>query len=41
MLKHLLYVIKGHNLNDNTLKYILSTIKILLTEINQSDNILK
>jgi hypothetical protein len=41
MLKRFLYVIKGHNLSDNVIKYILSTVKILITETNQSDNILK
>jgi hypothetical protein len=41
MLKRFLHVIKSHNLSDNVIKYILSTIKILLVETNHSENILK
>jgi hypothetical protein len=44
MLKRLLYMIKEPNtnsLNENTLKHILSTIKILLLETTQSEDVTK
>ena len=44
MLKRLLYMIKEPNvnsLNENTLAHILSTIKILVVETQQNDDILK
>ncbi len=44
MLKRFLFMIKEANsntLNDNTLKYIISTIKILIVETSQSEDLIK